>query len=132
MSSTLGYYRWWALLGWLLVAAVCVLSLITIEQPVQIGHGDKLSHLLAYGVLMYWWGMVQPRRRMLWVLVLPVLGLVLEWAQSLTPHRQMEWQDALANLAGVGVAWLILQTPARRLLGIFDRQLGDRFDAGRP
>jgi VanZ family protein len=115
-----------------MLGAVIVLSLIRIEQPVRIGQGDKFSHLLAYGALMYWWGMVRPDQRWVWAVALPLMGLALEWLQGLTPYRQMEWQDALANLGGVALALLLLATPARRLLAWFDRQLGDGFDTGGP
>ena len=128
-ASALGAYRLWAILGWLLVLAVVVLSLVSIEQPLKLENADKYQHVLAYGALMYWWGMVQPTRRARWATALPLMGLVLEGAQSLTPDRMMEWRDALANLAGVMLGLLLLKSPAQRLLTRLDRHLGNRLDA---
>lgn len=113
-----------------MLLGVAVLSLVSISQPIRIEQGDKLTHLLAYGALMYWWGMVHPHRRLSWAIVLALLGVTLEWAQSLTPARTMEWPDGLANLAGVVLALGVLRTPAQRLLIRLDRYLGDRLDSG--
>lgn len=46
----------------------------------------------------------------------------MEWAQSLTAYRVMEWADALANLAGVVLGMGLLITPAGRLLARIDRR----------
>ncbi len=63
---------------------------------------------------------------------LPLLGLVLEWAQMLTAYRSMDWNDAAANLLGVALATLLLATPAKRLLARVDNHLADRFDSRSP
>ena len=132
MNPNLSSYRLWAGIGWSMLLAVIVFSLIRIEQPVQLEHADKFQHVLAYGSLMYWWGMVQPARRRIWMSALPLLGLVLEWAQMLTVYRVMDWNDAVANLLGVALAMLLLATPAKRLLMRVDNKLADRFDARSP
>jgi VanZ family protein len=129
-SVVLGAYRLWASIGWLMLLGVAVLSLVSISAPIRFDQGDKLTHLLAYAALMYWWGMVHPHRRLPWAIVLALLGVALEWAQSLTPARIMEWPDGLANMAGVLLALGLLRTPAQRLLIRLDRYLGDRFDPG--
>lgn len=126
----LGAYRLWVALGWAMVLGVVVLSLVNVQQPLQVQHADKLEHLLAYGMLMYWWGMVQPPRRVHWATALALLGLALEWAQSLTAHRVMEWPDALTNLAGVALALGLLKTPAGRLLAWVDRRFSNLGDSG--
>ncbi|HSM69376.1 MAG TPA: VanZ family protein [Xanthomonadales bacterium] len=128
-ESRLGAYRLWAAMGWAMLLGVVVLSLVSVEQPLQVQHADKLEHLLAYGMLMYWWGMVQPPRRVRWAAALALLGLALEWAQSLTAYRVMEWPDALANLAGVALALGLLKTPAGSLLARIDDQLCNRGDS---
>jgi VanZ family protein len=117
-------------MGWAMLLGVVVLSLVSVQQPLQVQHADKLEHLLAYGMLMYWWGMVQPPRRVNWATALALLGLALEWAQSLTAYRVMEWPDALANLAGVALALGLLKTPAGRLLARIDYELCNRGDPG--
>lgn len=132
MTPRLTAYRTWAGLGWVMLLSVIVLSLVRIEQPLQLEHADKFQHLLAYGCLMYWWGMVQPGKRRLWMIALPVLGLLLEWAQTLVAYRSLDWNDALANLLGVIGALVLLATPANRLLARVDRKLADRADSRRP
>jgi VanZ family protein len=122
----------WQALGWLLLTIVIVASLVQIEQPLEVTGIDKFEHVLAYGVLMYWWGMVQPRRILAWALLLPLLGLSLELVQQRLPGRFMEWRDVFANLAGVVLGCLLLMTGARRLLGWIDRHLFERLDAGPP
>lgn len=117
-------------MGWAMLLGVVVLSLVSVQQPLQVQHADKLEHLLAYGMLMYWWGMVQPPRRVRWATALALLGLALEWAQSLTPYRVLEWQDALANVAGVVLALGLLKTPAGGLLARVDLKFGNRLGPG--
>lgn len=121
---------WWLGIGWLMLFGVVLLSLVSIALPVGIEHADKYEHLLAYAVMMYWWGMVQPHRRWRWAAFLPLLGLGLEIAQWFNPGRHMEWQDAAANTAGVLIGLALLATPMGKLLGWLDRQLANRPDAG--
>ena len=116
MRTTVKFRSWWLATGYLLIAAVVILSLIHIPRPLEMKGSDKLNHLLAYAVLMYWWGMLQPSHRTRWLLFLPLLGLALEGAQSAIPYRYFEWFDVVANLSGVLLGWLLLQTPARRLM----------------
>jgi VanZ family protein len=120
------HYRWWLTIGWLLITAVVTLSVISFAPPIPVKGGDKYEHLLAYATLMYWWGMLQPRQRWMWALVLPVLGIGLEFVQSQMPHRHMDWRDALANSLGVLLALVLLASPFGRLLGWVDRKLSDR------
>ena len=132
MKPALGAYRLWTTLGWTMLAMLIVLSLVRLEQPLEFRHTDKAEHLVAYGLLMYWWGMVQPRNMLRWAIALPLLGLLLEWAQSFVPHRFMDWNDALANTLGVALGCALLATPAARLVLLLDRKLADRVDPGLP
>ena len=108
----------------MMILIVIAGSLIAIPQGIPVAGSDKTHHLLAYGVLMYWWGMLRPSRRLVWALSLVALGLVLEFLQSFTPHRFMEWTDALANALGVVLALGLLASPASGLLGWLDGKLG--------
>jgi len=132
VSAKLRAIFFWEALGCLMLLAVIVLSLVQIDQPLEVPGADKFEHAIAYGVLMYWWGMVQPDRLSRWVLFLPALGLILELAQLRMPGRFMEWRDVIANLAGVMLAYLLLRTRARSLLGWIDHKLFDRTDPGLP
>lgn len=97
--------RIWKTFGWLGVAAALVLSLI---PPVlnEAGHNDKFVHLCGYAVLMFWWAQLVVERR--WRLAVSVMlfGVIIELLQGLTPFRQSDALDALANTGGVLLGWL--------------------------
>jgi VanZ family protein len=103
------YRPYWLGLGWMLVGVVCWLSLT--PNPVDTGmdQGDKIGHLSAYLVLMTWWGQLDPRRNRL-VLGFILMGMALEGLQGLTPHRQPDLLDMLANSAGALLGWLLTRT----------------------
>ncbi len=92
-------------LGWLLVAAVCWFSLTPSPVDSGIDNGDKLGHLLAYLVLMSWWGQLDPRSNRL-LLIFVFMGVALEGLQSLTPNREPSGLDMVANAAGALLGWL--------------------------
>lgn len=128
----LRYQPVWVTLGMLLIGTVVAASLLSVPGPVGVPGIDKVYHVLAYGALMGWWGMVQPTRRGTWALGLLILGLLMEGAQSLTGYRTLDRWDGVANTAGVLLALLVLRTPLQGLLAWFDRQLGNRLDPGKP
>ena len=108
------YRRIWLLLGWGLVAAVIVLSLIPVE--VDLGEGrDKLAHALAYGGLSFWFGMIFGGRALqLGIAVaLAAMGVALEFLQGLTDYRSFEVADMVANAVGAGLGWCLVQTPLK-------------------
>ena len=98
----------WAAGGWLVIAAIIFLSLTPHPIEAHIPEGDKLNHLLGYGVLMAWWSQVHvsSRHRLRLALNFVALGIAMELAQSLTPHRQPDVYDALANGCGILLGWL--------------------------
>jgi len=117
---SLRFARFWIALWLLAIGVVIALSLLPpINLSVPVKEGDKLLHLLGYALLMA--SAVQlferPRVLLLIALCLAGLGLLLEFGQgALTTTRQFEWQDALANAAGVLLGALTAPTPAARLL----------------
>ncbi len=127
------HFPWaWRAIGVGLVAFVVAASLLAVPAPPGPPGIDKVQHLLAYGALMGWWGMVQPQRRIAWAVGLLLLGLALEFAQSRTGYRTLDAWDALANTAGIVLALVLLRTPLGGVLAWFDRQLADRFDTRLP
>ena len=132
MSRSLRFQRSWIAIGMALTSAVVALSLIAVGQAVPVAGGDKVSHLLAYGALTFWWGMVYPQQRWRWAAVLMLLGLVLELAQALTPYRTLDYQDMLANGTGIALGLLLLATPLSGLLARCDQLLSDRFAPRQP
>ena len=121
------YRRIWLLLGWGMVAAVTVLSLIPVE--VDLGEGrDKLAHFAAYGSLAFWFAiMVRGRGRQLGVAIgFAGMGVVLEFLQGMTGYRDFEVEDMVANAIGAALGWGLAQTP----LGNLPVWLEDLFPGG--
>lgn len=110
--------RTWMLIGWLGVVLALVFSLGPSMLDKDSGQTDKFVHLASYATLMFWWAQLVVRRR--WRLALAVIlyGIVIEGLQGLTPNRQPDVFDALANSAGVLIGWL-----AARLLPNLPAQL---------
>jgi len=69
---------------------------------------DKFEHLLAYGVLMFWFAHLElvPRGRWRLALGLAGMGVAIECLQGLIGHRQFSVTDMAANGAGVLAGWL--------------------------
>ncbi len=125
-DAQLRWHRLWLAVGCLLIAAVIVLSLI--PDPVTFpvfDLSDKFEHAFAYGVLMGWFGQLyrRPLLRLGYAVSFVLLGVVLEFAQLAGGTRSFEIADMVADLAGVVVAWLVLQRGGDRLLRWFERRV---------
>ena len=108
------YRRIWLLLGWGMVAAVVVLSLIPVE--VDLGEDrDKFAHFLAYGSLSFWFGMIFVGRgpQLGIAVAFAAMGVALEFLQGLTDYRSFEIADMVANAVGAGLGWCLVQTPLK-------------------
>ncbi|TMH81419.1 MAG: VanZ family protein [Betaproteobacteria bacterium] len=122
MTPAYRYRRLWFLIGWGMVAAVVVLSLIPLA--VDLSHGrDKLAHFAAYGSLSYWFGMlIEGRGRELRIAAaFALLGVALEFLQGLTDYRTFEIADMIANATGAALGWGLAQTRLRNALGWMER-----------
>ncbi|MBT9568766.1 MAG: VanZ family protein [Thiobacillus sp.] len=99
--------RIWLACGWAGVIITLVLSLM----PPTLGNGttqvDKLVHLVGYAVLTYWWAQLVIYQRGKLAIAVVLLGVVIEGLQGLTPDRQPDVLDALANTTGVLLGWMI-------------------------
>ena len=98
--------RAWLFIGWLGVVFALAFSLGPSLLDKDSGQADKLVHLASYATLMFWWAQLVVRRR--WRLALAVIlyGILIEGLQGLTPNRQPDVLDALANSTGVLIGWL--------------------------
>src|SRR5213593_3896304 len=114
--------RIWLLLGWGMVVAVVVLSLIPLDVDL-VQNEDKLAHFVAYGSLSFWFGMlVEGRGRELRIAVaFALLGAALEFLQGLTDYRTFEIADMTANAIGAALGWGLAQTPLRNVLDWMER-----------
>ncbi len=116
------YRRIWLLLGWGMVAAIVVLSLIPVEVDLS-GGRDKLAHFAAYGGLSFWFGMIFGGRGLqLGIAVaFAAMGVALEFLQGLTDYRSFEIADMVANAVGAGLGWCLVQTPLGSALTLAER-----------
>lgn len=114
--------RLWLSAGVLLVVLVFFLSLRP-EPPEPPPQGlDKFEHLLAYGVLMFWFAHLEPMRSGRWRMALGLagMGVAIESLQGLIGHRQFSVADMVANGAGVLAGWLAAPPRAPDVLRFLD------------
>ena len=101
------------------VLTVIVLSLLPGRDLPQVGLSDKLEHVIAYAGMALTGCLAFPRKSaFLWLLVLlPALGIALEFCQMLVPGRSAEVADAVADTIGV----LLVIVPALALRALSRR-----------
>ena len=109
--------RLWRAGGWLGVAITLLVSLMPPPLGDSAGHADKIVHLTGYAVLMFWWAQLVVRQRWKLAIAVVLFGIAIEGLQGLTPNRQPDVFDALANSCGVLIGWLV----ARLLPNLPDR-----------
>jgi VanZ family protein len=98
----------WSALGWALVAAVVIGSLVPGEVVAAAHVSDKIMHAGAYGTLMVWFsGFYRRAAYPAIAVVLIALGLALDLLQMLTPTRVFDLYDVLMNSAGVVVGLIL-------------------------
>ncbi|HJX58241.1 MAG TPA: VanZ family protein [Thiobacillus sp.] len=96
----------WRVLGWLGIVLTLVVSLMPPALDVSSGHGDKIVHLTGYALLTFWWAQLVTRQRWKLAVAVVLFGIAVELLQGLTPDRQPDLLDALANSGGVLLGWL--------------------------
>ena len=73
----------------------------TADVPGPIPHFDKILHFGAFALLSLLIAFSTPRRKFLWIVVLPgFYGLAIEVFQALTNYRKGEFSDLSADLIG--------------------------------
>ena len=110
----------WLIVGWCGVVGVIVLSLIPNPPDlVPVEQGDKVEHIVAYGMLMFWFAQVYAARgtRALIAGLLVALGVGLEYVQGWTGWRDFSYGDMAADVTGVALGWLIAAPRTPNLLG---------------
>jgi len=117
--------RIWLLLGWGMVAAVVVLSLIPLDVDLA-ENRDKLAHSLAYCSMSFWFGLLYGGRvRQLGIAIaFAAMGVGIEFLQGLTDYRTFEIADMIANAIGATAGWGLAQTPLRNVLEWVERLIG--------
>lgn len=79
-----------------------------LDSPVIVSGRDKVAHLFAYAVLMFWFMQIVSgtSSRLAAATGLVSLGIALEVVQAILPYRTFELLDIAANTLGVGLGWL--------------------------
>ncbi len=99
--------RLYIAVGWLLVGAIVWLSVTPSPPQVDIEQGDKLGHLLAYALVMFWFAQLYAARpaRIAYAALFIFMGVGLEFVQRGLGYRSFEVFDMLADSAGVLAGW---------------------------
>ena len=114
MKGVPSYRRIWLLLGWGMVFAVFVLSLIPLEVDLS-NNRDKVAHFIAYGSMAFWFAMLFPGRprQLGWALAFAAMGVGIEYLQRMTGYRTFDVADMAANGIGAALGFILAQTPLR-------------------
>ncbi|MBL1279989.1 MAG: VanZ family protein [Fluviicola sp.] len=106
----------------LILLGILYLSLTPTETLV-VGN-DKISHFIAYSVLMLNVGLLtySSRKKFIFGILLSILfGVMIEVAQHFVPGRFMSFYDVLANAAGVGIGVVLTVFLFKRVNKILQR-----------
>lgn len=124
MNPHLKYSTLWLSLGGLLIALIWYLSLIPDPPDIGIDNGDKIEHLLAYGLLMAWFAQIyiESKYRLRLMLGFILMGVLLEVLQGMTGFRTYSYADMAANSSGVFIGLLLSRGPMAQLLQQFERR----------
>jgi VanZ family protein len=114
--------RLWHAGGWIGVVLTLALSLMPPALEVSSGDSDKIMHLAGYALLTFWWAQLVTRQRWKLAVAVMLFGVLIEGLQGLTPDRQPDLFDALANTGGILLGWLI----ARLVPNLPERLAGRR------
>jgi VanZ family protein len=102
------FFRLWLWVGWALIGLVLYLSLTAYPPEVlHFAFADKWEHLLAYSVLMGWFGQLflSNRNQIIYALGFCLMGVTLEFVQGWGGHRFFDVADMAANTLGVLLGW---------------------------
>jgi VanZ family protein len=107
-ASVLLWRARWRAIGWILLVAVVVASLLPLRQRAGLAGLDKLEHFIGYALLMFWFAALHAPARRPWIaLAFVALGAALELAQGATGWRHADSLDLVANALGIGCGWLL-------------------------
>jgi VanZ family protein len=100
--------RLWLAAGCAFVAAVVWISVTPSPPELEVTQGDKVGHVLAYALLMFWFCQLHAARaaRVAYAAGFLALGIGLEFVQGALGYRSLEGWDVLADAIGVAAGWL--------------------------
>jgi VanZ family protein len=98
---------------WACALAILVLALLPPAVPMPSTGWDKANHALAFGTLGVLGCLAWPQRRWQVLAGLVGYGVLIELLQALTPYRDADARDVLADTAGLLIAEVLLRLEAR-------------------
>lgn len=116
----------WLCVGWAMVLLVIYFSLTANPPQVpKFQFSDKLEHLLAYFILMGWFGQLYPAlsQQIISALSFVLMGILLEFIQGWSGYRMFDLLDMMANASGVLLGWWLTRRWCAGWLQQFDRLL---------
>ena len=108
----------WRLMLWLLMAVTCAFAFAPQAPELELDHGDKVQHFVAFGCLAGCALLAAGSQRHAWLHVMAgmlAFALFIEAVQAFLPTRSADWRDVVADTIGAGVGVLAIAA-ARRLL----------------
>jgi VanZ family protein len=91
------------LVGFVLYSTLMPSSSVTVSLL-----NDKVAHALAFLILMVWFcGVFKLRFVPLVAVALLLLGVLIELLQQQLTYRSAELADGLADIAGIGLGWVL-------------------------
>ena len=118
--------RLWAIAGWLIVGAIVWLSVTPNPPDPGFDQADKLEHVLAYGVVTFWFCQLHaaPRTQFAFAVGFIAMGVGLEFVQGALAYRTYDEFDMLANAIGVILGWVVARVTGPNVLARIERLLG--------
>jgi VanZ family protein len=114
----------WLAIGYAMVVLVFFLSLTSdpVKIDVDLPFADKISHALAYFVLMLWFSQIYHDKfqRNMIAFVFVLMGISIEYFQSFDPNRTAEFFDIVANVTGLSLGFILALGPSKNLLMRFE------------
>lgn len=115
----------WLAIGYAMVMLVFFLSLTSdpVKIDVELPYADKVSHALAYFVLMLWFSQIYHDKfqRNMIAFVFVLMGISIEYFQSFDPNRTADFFDIVANVTGLTLGFLLALGSSKNWLLRFER-----------
>lgn len=110
-------------MGWIQVLLVIYLSVMPGISALPVEQGDKISHVLAYCVLMSWFANLHGKLHERWLLAAGfiAMGIALEFVQRWTGFRTFEVADMVAGALGVALGWVAAPPRLPNYLALAER-----------
>ena len=98
--------KYWIYLTLFILTIITLLSLWPLPELPPFPGGDKTHHLIAYAALMFPTAIKKPQYQSAIAFGFVAWSGAIELLQPYV-NRYGEWQDLLANFAGIIIGWLI-------------------------